>query len=321
MQAPEGWSRSGTVALAGLAHALWLRDDAAKIDAALELRPAVSPTPLPAGLRPVGAPSVQQLGAHAAWRYRTETSTGTPAIFFVAPTTKGIATVACVGAVAGSSERACRALASAVALSGAQRLELGQSAAFLSALPAVIRELNTARDRGQRALTAATSHTAQASAAGDLARSYRSAATALAPLTNEQGEPRAAVDALEATASAYAGLAGAARSRSPQAYAQAGGTVAGAERQLGQATATVAAAMRTSSATARRAPAASPTRRRGARGTPRGWSAGRPCERSLVRPFPSELLMALVAVARRLPAEGGAGRPADQAGMPNRLAV
>jgi hypothetical protein len=247
------------VALAGFDDALWLRDDAARIDAALELRPADSPTLLPAGVRPVGAPSVQQLGAHAAWRYRTETSTGTPAIFFVAPTTKGIATVACMGAVAGSPERACRALASGVALSGAQRLELGQSAAFLSALPAVVGELNTARDRGQRALTAATSHTAQASAAGDLAHSYRSAATALAPLTNEQGEPRAAVGALRATASAYAELAGAARSRSPQAYAQAGGVVADAERQLGQATAKVAAAMRTSSAGARRAPVASPT--------------------------------------------------------------
>ncbi len=259
VQAPEAWSRSETVALAGFTHALWLRDDAAKIDAALELRPAVSPTLLPAGVRPVGAPSVQQLGAHAAWRYRTETSTGTPAIFFVAPTTNGIATVACVGAVAGTPERACRALASAVAVSGAQRLELGQGAAFLSALPAVIRELNTARDQGHRALTAATSHTAQASAASDLARSYRSAAAALAPLTGGGGEPRAAVDALKTTANAYTELAGAARSRRPKAYAQAGGAVAGAERLLGEATTKAAAAMRSSSAAVRRAPAASPT--------------------------------------------------------------
>jgi hypothetical protein len=259
VQAPEGWSRSGTVALAGFSHALWLRDEAARIDAALDVRPAVSPTLLPAGLRPVGAPSVQQLGAHAAWRYRTETSTGTPAIFFVAPTTEGIATVACVGAVAGTPERACRALASAVAVSGAQRLELGQSAAFLSALPAVVRKLSTARDEGHRALTAATRHTAQASAASDLARSYRSAATALSPLTNGESEPQAAVDGLEATASAYRDLAGAARSRRPQAYAQAGGTVAGAERLLEQTTTKVEAAVRTSSVAARRAPAASPT--------------------------------------------------------------
>ena len=93
VQAPEGWARSAPVALAGLSHALWLRDEAAKIDAAIALVPAVSPTLLPAGLRPVGAPRVQQLGAHTAWRYRTETSTGAPAIFFVAPTTSGIATV------------------------------------------------------------------------------------------------------------------------------------------------------------------------------------------------------------------------------------
>ena len=103
VQPPEGWARSAPVALAGLSHALWLRDEAAKIDAAVALLPAASPTLLPAGLRPVGAPRVQQLGAHAAWRYRTETSTGVPAIFFVAPTTNGIATVGCVGAVAGSS--------------------------------------------------------------------------------------------------------------------------------------------------------------------------------------------------------------------------
>ena len=282
VQAPEGWSRSGTAALAGFTHALWLRDDAAKIDAALELRPAVSPTLLPAGVRPVGAPSVQQLGAHAAWRYRTETSTGTPAIFFVAPTTNGIATVACVGAVAGTPERACRALASGVAVSGAQRLELGQGAAFLSALPAVVRELNTARDGGHRALTAATSHTAQASAASDLARSYRSAAAALAPLTDGKGEPRAAVDALETTASAYTELAGAARSRSPQAYAQAGAAVAGAERLLGQATTKVAAAMRTSSAAARRTPAARPSSTPVAR--PSSTPAARPSSTPAARP-------------------------------------
>ena len=148
VQPPEGWARSAPVALAGFSHALWLRDDAAKIDAAIALAPAVSPTLLPAGLRPVGAPRLQQLGAHTAWRYRTETSTGVPAIFFVAPTTNGIATVGCVGAVAGTPERACRALASAVALTDAQRLELGQNAAFLSALPAVISKLNTARVGG-----------------------------------------------------------------------------------------------------------------------------------------------------------------------------
>jgi hypothetical protein len=256
VRAPEGWARSAPVTLPGFSDALWLRDEAAKIDAAVELLPAVSPTLLPAGLRPVGAPSVRRLGAHVAWRYRTETSTGTPGIFFVAPTTSGIATVACVGAEAGSSERACRTLASGVVVSGARRLELAQSAAFLSALPAVVRQLNTARVAGQRALTAATSHTAQATAASDLARSYRSAATALGPLTNGDGVPQAAVDALGTTASAYSTLADAAHARTPQPYAAASNGVLSAERGLRSTMARAATAV--DAASRRAAPAASP---------------------------------------------------------------
>jgi hypothetical protein len=243
VRAPQGWARSAPVSLAGFHHAVWLRDETAKIDAAVELLPAVSPTLLPAGLRPLGAPSVEQLGAHTAWRYRVETGAGAPAIFFVAPTTNGIATVACVGAEAGASERACHTLASAVAVSGAHRLQLGQSAAFLSALPAVVGELNTARDKGQHALTAATSHTAQTSAAGDLARSYRSAAAALAPLSSGEAEPRAAVNALGTTASAYSALADAARARAPQPYADARSAVVSADRGLRTAMARVSTAV------------------------------------------------------------------------------
>jgi hypothetical protein len=255
VQAPKGWARSAPVGLAGFSHPLWLRNKAAKIDAAVELQPAVSPTLLPAGPRPVGAPRVQRVGAHVAWRYRIETSSGAPAIFFVAPTTSGVVTVGCVDAVGGASERACRGLASAVAISGARRLELGQNAAFLSALPDVVGKLNTARDKGQHALTAATGHTAQANAARDLARSYRSAAAALTPLTTGEGEPQAAVHALGATASAYTALADAARTRVPQSYAHASSAVLIADRGLRGSMARVATALDA----ARRRAATAPT--------------------------------------------------------------
>jgi hypothetical protein len=258
LQVPERWARSAPLSLAGFSHVLWLRDEAAQIDAAVDLLPASSPTLLPAGIRPVGAPSVHRLDSHAAWRYRGETSSA-PAVVYVAPTTSGIATVACVGATAGSSDRSCRELASAVAVSGAQRLALTQGAAFLSALPSAVTKLNKARAEGQRALAAATGHTAQANAAGALARSYRSAGATLEPLTNGEATARVAVDALGAISRAYADLADAARSRDPQRYTQAAGAVADQERLLEQSVAKAAAVMRDSGTAERRTRVASPT--------------------------------------------------------------
>ena len=148
--------------------ALWLRDDAARIDArdrvaARRLADAASGGPA----RRSGRPSrSERLGAHAGWRYRTETSTGVPAIFYAAPTTDGHRDRRLRRRVPALRERACRALASAVAVPGARRARARAERRVLQrAAGRGLASSNAARDDGHRALTAATSHTAQAIAA------------------------------------------------------------------------------------------------------------------------------------------------------------
>ena len=232
LQLPAGWARGGASDLPGFERALWLRNSDEDLRAAVAVLPAVSPTLLPAALPAGGAPpeTVRLRSGYDVWRYQLGRG-----LVYAAPTTAGVATVACLGA---TEAAACDRLASAVVVPSARRLELGRRAALFSGLPPVVSRLEAARAQGGRALGAATSPAAQAIAAGNLARAHTAAAVSLGSLSSESERlPRA----LTATASAYTALASAARARIPAPYAKAGRTVAGADADLRRALSATAA--------------------------------------------------------------------------------
>ena len=260
LQLPAGWARGGVSDLAGFERALWLRNSDENLRAAIAVLPAVSPTLLPAALPAEGTEpeTVRLQSGYDVWRYRLDRTDGTQALIYAAPTTAGIATVACLGA---SDARACDRLASAVVVPSARRLELGKRAALFSALPAAVSRLEAARTQGGRALQAATSPTAQGLAADELARAHKTAASALGALSQGEQLP----GALTATANAYTALASAARARIPAPYAKAGRDVAGADADLRRALSSVASAADAAAVTGPKRPAAKDQGKRQAR--------------------------------------------------------
>ena len=255
LQVPRGWARGDVVKVPGFKRPLGLRNADAGLRAVVERLPATSATLLPAAFlatleRAPERPEVVRLSAgRQAWRYRFPGRDGSMTLFYAAPTTDGIATVACTSPLDASIPRECAALAAAVTVPGSRPLEPGASAAFYSRLPSVVGELDPARGRGLSELRAATRARAQALAAGGLARAHNTAGATLAPLVgNRDGAPAATAGALTAAGAAYSALSRAARARSPRRYANARRAVTGAEadlrRTMTTATAAVAAATR-----------------------------------------------------------------------------
>ena len=128
----------------------------------MERLPATSATLLPAAYVKTLAsapdkPAVVRLAAGAqAWRYRFPGRDGSMTLLYAAPTTSGIATVACTTPIDTSVPRACEALAGAVSVPGSRPLEPSTSAAFFSALPAAVKDLDAARTKGVDELKGAT---------------------------------------------------------------------------------------------------------------------------------------------------------------------
>jgi hypothetical protein len=253
LQVPSGWERAAVGTVPGFRRPLSLRNTDAALRATVELLPVTSATLVPAALIstlssvPAHPEVIRLASSRQAWRYRLSQNDGSVTFLYAAPTTSGVATVACAGATA---PRGCDALARAVTVPGSRAFEPGTSAAFYSRLPATVSELDAARGRGTRELSAATRATGQATAAAGLARAHKAAGAALGPLTSEGDSlPTATVGALNATATAYAALASAARGRSPKPYADAGRAVSGAEADLRGELAKVAAAASVASRT------------------------------------------------------------------------
>jgi hypothetical protein len=273
LQVPRGWVRDAAT-VPGSTHALRLRNTGEDLRAAVELLPAGSPTLLPADFLQTlksapERPDMVRLGSgHDAWRYRFPRQDGSQLVLYAAPTTTGIATITCLSPIDAGVPRGCEALASAITVPGSRPLEPGTSAAFYSRLPAGVSDLDAARTKGTRELSAATRSTGQAAAADGLARAHMAAGAALAPLTAEgDGLPTATVDALTATATAYAALASAARARSPRSYADASRAVTGANADLRRTMTKVAAAVSAASLRATQA-ASTPVSKPAARTRP-----------------------------------------------------
>jgi hypothetical protein len=256
VRVPKGWERSDAVTVLGFRRPLGLRSEDDSMRATVELLPATSSTLLPAAFMqtirstPERPDFVRLSSGLSAWRYRVAEDDGSITVLFAAPTTNGVATVACLSPLDGGAPRGCDAVARAITVPGSRPLEPGPGAAFHSRLPAALRGLETARTAGVHELSDATRSTDQAAAAAGLARAHKVAGTALAPLANAgDGLPSSTVRSLSTTATAYTALANAARSRSSRPYAAAGRTVASAD----------AALRRTLKALAATASAASPT--------------------------------------------------------------
>jgi hypothetical protein len=251
LQVPSGWG-PGVPALApGFSHPLFLENKDERLNVIVERLPATSASLLPLALEhalPAARGrrnSVELASGRSAWRYRAALADGSGIVVYAAPTTSGVATLACTSPPGGGVPPGCDALVDGRTVPGSLPLDPGPSAAFFSRLPAVVERLDAARSAGTRELSAATRAAEQAAAADGLARGHKAASGALTPLA-AGGLPVKLVDALGATAAAYASLAGAARARSPQRYGRASRAVAGADavlhRRLSQAAAAAKAA-------------------------------------------------------------------------------
>jgi hypothetical protein len=261
LQLPRAWTRADVATVPGFARPLGLRNTDAGLRASVERLPAASATLLPAAFLQAlkSAPDRPELvtlaGGRRAWRYRFPGHDGSMTFLYAAPTTSGIATVACTSPIDTSVPRACQALAAAVSVPGSHPLEPSTSAAFFSRLPATVADLDTARTKSIGDLGASTHATGQALAADALARAHKSAGAVLGPLTtNGESLPTATVGALSAAATAYTELASAARARSPKLYADASRAVTGADADLRRTMTKVAAAASAATLTATKAP-------------------------------------------------------------------
>lgn len=248
VQLPAGWAAARAAPVPGFTRPLGMRNPGKQLSAVVERLPATSATLLPAALvraeAAAGArPDLVRLApGQKGWRYRFPQSDGSMRTVIAAPTTAGVATVACMSRARNGVPPGCQTLASAITVPGSRPLPPGASAAFLSRVPAVVSDLEAARATGVKQLSTATRPDAQARAAAELARAHTAAAAALTPLASPgDAVPSRTVVALSATATAYAKLASAARSGAAPRYADTGRAVRTAEANLHRAVAEAAA--------------------------------------------------------------------------------
>jgi hypothetical protein len=249
VQLPDGWAAAEAATVPGFSRPLGVGNPREQLSAVIERLPATSPTLLPAALvhaeAAAGArPELVRLApGQRGWRYRFLHADGSVRIVTAAPTTAGVATVACLSRAHSGVPPGCQALADAVTVPGSRPLPPGARAAFLSRLPAAVSDLEAARATGVKQLSGATRPRAQARAAAALARAHAAASATLAPLASP-GDPVSArtVAALSATATAYATLAAAARAGAGLRYDSAGRAISTTEANLHRAVASAAAA-------------------------------------------------------------------------------
>jgi hypothetical protein len=233
---PDGWRRTTEApGLPGMRFSdpivLEPRDPAGARAAAGMVRGS-GPTLLPASFRDrLGAAprpdEAVRLGSLNALRYRGLAPEGLDgaATVYAAPTTGGVATVACVAPQGARDFLAdCERVAATLELSGAKPYPLGPSGDYARLLSNTTRELDRVRSAGARRLKAANSAGAQGAAAESLARAYNGASRRLrsaAVSPREQQANARIAAALGAIGAAYDRAASAARGGDGGAYAAA----------------------------------------------------------------------------------------------------
>ena len=167
-------------------------------------------------------------GELEAYRYRNLRPEGFDGALtlYVAPTTAGVATVAC-SATAASAETflpECEEVAAGLKLIQGEPFALGADEDYLAKLDSAMERLNSDRESGSKALRDAKNRSGQAKAAASLAQAYGRARSSLRgdPVSPAvQGAAASVQTALTRTQAAYARLAVAARRGNEGGYAAA----------------------------------------------------------------------------------------------------
>ncbi len=196
-------------------------------------------------------PEPVRVGTLEAYRYSGLAVHGLagPLVLYVVPTASGVVTVACLDSAGASPAAQCAQIAATLKLNGTTAFTLSPSPQYAAALGRTFGALHGALGAATASLRAASSATAQAAAAQQLAAAYRSSSSALARLTVSpaaQSANASIADSLAALGRDYTALAAAARAGDEAAYAQAsraigadGARAAGALAELRQAGYTV----------------------------------------------------------------------------------
>jgi hypothetical protein len=230
---PPGWTRSPSKAAApipgfGAARAIHARAGGAEL--AIAVLPARRASLLPPGLRASPRrPTVVRAGAIRAYHYVLPATARGPRELVAAPTTNGVATIACSAAPRGACDRVLRGLQ----LATGGFLALDANAAFLARLPAATKALDAQHLRTREAFARTTDPDKAARSAARLAAAYRAAARTLKPLaTAPSGRAADTVDLLVRLRSDYARLASVVRSGDRAAFKGAAAAVDADEARL-----------------------------------------------------------------------------------------
>jgi hypothetical protein len=211
---------------------------------------AASASLLPAGLR-VRLPRLParddavRLGETAAYRYAglRPRDSDRRVDLYVAPTTAGVAALACIAPprLSGSFASACADVARTLELSGERAYPLGPDRGFAERLDRAVRVLGARLVRARKELRAARRPAGQGRVAGELRGAYRRAAGAVGrgDVSPAVAAGREAIEAaLRRAATRYERLARAARAGEQRSYDRARGAIrraeAGVRRALGQ---------------------------------------------------------------------------------------
>jgi hypothetical protein len=186
-----------------------------------------------------------ELGDLDAYRYRGLQPEGFDGrlTLYVAPTTAGVATVACSGA--STFLPACEDVADGIKLIRGELFPLGADKRYLAKLDSTMEKLNSARARQVRDLRRAKTQARQARAVRALADSYRRARRSLQGLSVSPAVRSASTSvrtALAKTEATYGRLAAAARNGRAQGYNAARRDVQAGEAALKRALREVRAA-------------------------------------------------------------------------------
>ena len=148
----------------------------------------------------------------------------------VAPTTLGVATIACSSAVVAPDE--CSQALHGLRLTGGSFLPLSPESAFLAGLPDAVKTLGAQRLRLRTRLTRAGLVGGAARTAYRLAGTYGTADRALRPLAAPHTDARSTVILLRRLRSRYFTLAAAIRARDRGAFKAAARSIETNERRL-----------------------------------------------------------------------------------------
>jgi hypothetical protein len=233
---PEGWTPTRTgPKIPGFdgAHAAFARTYDS--DVAIALLPARSPSLLPPALdvatNPASArPRIQRAGALSAYDYVRPAKDHRVLDIVVAPTTLGVATIACSSAVVAPDE--CSQALHGLRLTGGSFLPLSTESAFLAGLPDAVKTLGAQRLRLRTRLTRAGLVGGAARTAYRLAGTYGTADRALRPLAAPHTDARSTVILLRRLRSRYFTLAAAIRARDRGAFKAAARSIQTNEQRL-----------------------------------------------------------------------------------------